>query len=264
MRLFIFWIGIMLLPACLSAQSTELKYSRIFEPKGLMSNTNYHEDSERIVAHEIKRFHSIDVNSLNIVHENLECMKDVGFPFANIPMFTLNLEEKIYYIFIGRKGANKKERKQKPYSVIAQEIDPTNGKCIGDAKLLLDIKEGFTCDTRVFIETNKQQNSIDKLIFTVRKKPEKKDDALNNEIVDIHLLDHKFNLLKQGTFKMPYTEQKMDNGSFFTDKENNLYMLAKVRESGKANDYKEKGKGNQKENGWRRIDVLQKHTVLRR
>lgn len=240
MKFFMFLIG-MLIPMTFYAQLTEIKYSRAFKPGGLHINTSYHAESESVIAPAGKRLHHINVRNVKKTRIDLEWMEDIGLALTMTPGFFLYLEDKTFYIFTGRKGPSKKERKKKLHGIMAQQINPVSGKAIGEAKILADIKEGFTTSTRVFVENDKDGNP-NKIILTIRKKPDNRDDALNNEVVDIHVFNSQLELLKQGIIRLPHTEQKMDNGNFFLDQENNLFLLAQVREDGKENNYKKEGK----------------------
>jgi hypothetical protein len=240
MKLLMFLIGV-LIPTIFYAQLTEIKYSKNFKSGVFYVNTSYNASSECVVTPAGKRFHHMDVNSLKITQTDLECMEDVGFAMTYTPHFFLHLEDKVFLIFTGRKGSSKKERKNKPHGILAQEIDLVSGKCIGKAKTLVSIKEGFTIISRIFVEQDKDGNP-NKIILTIRKKPNNRNDALNNEAFDIHVFDNKLELLKQGIINMPYTEQKMDNGDFFLDEDNNLFLLSQVREDDKEENYKKEGK----------------------
>jgi hypothetical protein len=240
MKLFMFLIGI-LIPTVFYAQLTEVKYGKSFKQGAFYLNTSYHAASKSVVVPRMKRLHHVNVHSIEIGKVDFECMEDVGFAVTWTPAFFLYLEDKVFYIFTGRKGSSKKERKQKPHGILAQEVDLTSGKCIGEARVLASVKEGFTCNGRIFVEQDKDGKPT-KMILTIRKKPDNRNDALNNEVFDIHVFDNKLELLKQGIIRMPYTEQKMDNGNFFLDKDNNLFLLSQVRKDGKLNDYKKDGK----------------------
>lgn len=240
MKLLMLLIGI-LIPTIFYAQLTEIKYSKVFKSAAVHNNASYHVASESVVAPARKEFHRIDIHSAKLVSTDLECMEDVGFAMSWTPTFFLHIEDKTFYIFTGRKGSSKKERKGKPHAVLAQEVDVVSGKCIGEAKVLATIKEGFTNHGRIFVEQDKDGTPY-KMILAIRKKPDNRNDALNNDAFDIHVFDNKLELLKQGIIDMPYTEQKMDNGDFFLDKDNNLFLLSQVREDGKVDDYKKDGK----------------------
>jgi hypothetical protein len=240
MKLLMFLIGI-LIPTIFYAQLTEIKYSKSFKVGAFYTNTSYYDESKSLIVAGGKIFHHLNVNNLKIGRTDLTCMEDVGYAMTYTPTFFLYLEDKVFYIFTGRKGSSKKERKKKPHGILAQEVDLVSGKCIGEAKILASIKEGFSVKSRIFVEQGKD-GKPNKMILTIRKKPDNRNDALNNEAFDIHVFDNNLELLKQGIIRMPYTEQKMDNGDFFLDKENNLFLLSQVREDGKLNDYKKDGK----------------------
>ncbi|BDS09700.1 hypothetical protein [Aureispira anguillae] len=240
MRILMFLIGI-LIPTIFYAQLTEIKYSRAFKTGAFIHTTSYHTASENVIAPIMKRLHRVDIRGLEKTRIDLECMEDVGCALTMTPYFFLHVQDKVFYIFTGRKGPSKKERKKKPHGLMAQEIDPASGKCIGEAKILATIKEGFTIKSRIFVE-NDHDGNPNKIILTIHKKPDHRDDALNNEAFDVHIFNNKLELLKQGIIRMPHTEQKMDNGDFFVDKDNNLFLLAQVREDGKVDDYRKEGK----------------------
>lgn len=83
-----------------------------------------------------------------------------------------------------------------------------------------------------------------KFLYTYSLKPVEKRDALNKEIVGIHVFDENISKLWGGEYEMPYTEAKMDNLGFILADDARVYLLAKVYEGENAKQGKDKEKPN--------------------
>ncbi|BDS15572.1 hypothetical protein [Aureispira anguillae] len=71
-----------------------------------------------------------------------------------------------------------------------------------------------------------------KLLVQYRRKPEKKRDAINHDIIGMFVFNNDLEKLSGSDIEMPYTEKKMDNIDYSVDAEGNAYILAKVRPDG--------------------------------
>ncbi len=67
-----------------------------------------------------------------------------------------------------------------------------------------------------------------KLIIQYRRAPEEKRDALNKDIIGMHVYDGDMVELWSDDVTMPYTEKKMNNIGYTVDKKGNGYILAEV------------------------------------
>lgn len=65
-----------------------------------------------------------------------------------------------------------------------------------------------------------------KLIIQYRRAPEEKRDALNKDIIGMHVYDGDMVELWSDDVTMPYTEKKMNNIGYTVDKKGNGYILA--------------------------------------
>lgn len=67
-----------------------------------------------------------------------------------------------------------------------------------------------------------------KILVQYRKKPEERNDALNNDIIGMYVFDENMEVVWSGEITMPYTEKKMNNLGYAVDSEGNAYILAEV------------------------------------
>ncbi len=85
-------------------------------------------------------------------------------------------------------------------------------------------------------------NDRSKFLYTYSLSPKEKKDALNNDVIGMYVYDE--NLVKQwgDEFEMPYTEAKMDNLGYTVGNDSKVYLLAKVYESTRPKESKDKDK----------------------
>ena len=76
----------------------------------------------------------------------------------------------------------------------------------------------------------KISEDVTKFLYTYSLKPKEKKDAINKEIVGIHVFDENLNKLWGGEYEMPYTEAKMDNLGFILSDDARVYLLVRVYE----------------------------------
>jgi hypothetical protein len=137
------------------------------------------------------------------------------------------------------------ERKDETERLFVQELDVKNAKLVGNAKELAACGKivsssfnytpsswtGFgggwgialTDKWNLFYSVDKK-----KILVQYRSKPEKRNDALNNDIIGFHVFDTDMNKVWGNEIRMPYSEKKMDNEDYTVDKDGNVYCLARV------------------------------------
>lgn len=143
--------------------------------------------------------------------------------------FFTQLGDKYYWFF---STWDKSENRE---SLFAQEIDLKKGTLTGSAReILWTTKLGGT-----FVMTGWSGHLEDKwnfyfsfdhkqLLIQYRKKPERRDDSRNNDIIGFQVFDQDLQKRWGREIRMPYTEKKMDNEDYQIDRAGNVYTLAKV------------------------------------
>lgn len=86
--------------------------------------------------------------------------------------------------------------------------------------------------------------SVDKgkFLYTYSLVPKEKKDALNKDIIGMWVFDENLAKLWGGEYEMPYTEAKMDNLGYTIGSDGKVYLLAKVYESDRPKETKDKSK----------------------
>lgn len=84
-----------------------------------------------------------------------------------------------------------------------------------------------------------------KLLIQCRKKPEKRNDAINHDIIGMYVFDEDLNQITGNEVKMPYTEKRMDNIDYHINSEGIPHILAKVRKDDSGKDYVGVGKNKE-------------------
>ena len=135
--------------------------------------------------------------------------------------------------------------------LFCQEIDVNTCTLKGAAKRLIAVKGKLTGVPLFYVygfgfgATNKfsflHSHDDSKLLVQARRKPVKKNDAINNDIIIMYVFDEEHNELTGNEIKMPYTEQAMDNLDYHLDADGIPYLLARVRSDGSDKDYKGAG-----------------------
>ena len=131
-------------------------------------------------------------------------------------------------------------------SLFAQQIDLKKGDMEGSAKEILNTtKLGGTLAITGFYHfglTDKWNfySSFDKskVLVQYRKKPERRNDSKNNDIIGFNVFDGQMNKIWSREIRMPYTEEKMDNEDYQIDSRGNVYTLAKVYDELRSRDRK--------------------------
>lgn len=124
--------------------------------------------------------------------------------------------------------------------LFVREIDFDNANFKDLGKLLFQVKGkvsgAFTAIGSSFGFGYKVTDKFDfyttfddsKLIVQYRKVPEEKRDALNKDVIGIHVYNGDMEELWNDDVTMPYTEKKMNNIGYAVDKKGNGFILAEV------------------------------------
>src|SRR3989338_4600239 len=83
-----------------------------------------------------------------------------------------------------------------------------------------------------------------KLLVQYRIKPEERNDALNKDVIGMHVFNGDMEEVWSGNIEMPYTEKKMNNIGFSVDSEGNTYILAEVYKDETTRRYTKEGDPN--------------------
>jgi hypothetical protein len=172
-------------------------------------------------------FQKFDRN-LHLKAENVIDLKNMPDDYQNVGFS--NLGSKQYWFFCTWVRKEQKER------LFAQEIDVRNANVTGPAKEMLssDKLSGSATATGfyTFAITDKWHlyYSFDssKVLVQYRKKPERRDDSKNNDIIGFHVFDENLQEMWGRDIRMPYSEERMDNEDYHVDEHGNVYTLAKV------------------------------------
>lgn len=143
-----------------------------------------------------------------------------------------NIGNKYYWVFCTWDRKDERER------LFTQEIDIKNTKLAGKAKQICATSKltGNAMGTALWgisLGIRDKWNlyySLDsnKLLVQYRKKPEKRDDSKNRDVIGFQVFDKEMNKIWGKEIRMPYTEERMDNEDYDVDKDGNVYTLAKV------------------------------------
>jgi hypothetical protein len=172
-------------------------------------------------------FQKFDKN-LHLKNENIIDLKNMPNDYQNVS-FT-NLGSKQYWFFCTWVRSEEKER------LFAQEIDVRNANISGPAKEMLssDKLTGNTVATGFYnfavVDKWNLYFSFDssKMLVQYRKRPERRDDSKNNDVIGFHVFDENLQEIWGRDIRMPYSEQRMDNEDYHVDEKGNVYTLAKV------------------------------------
>lgn len=138
-------------------------------------------------------------------------------------------------------------------ALFAQEIDIKKGKLKGSAQEIVatsKIASGLTWTSGMMWGARPQVVDVDrkwnfyysfdnsKVLVEYRKKPERRNDRINNDVIGFQVFDERMQKLWSREIRMPYTEEKMDNEDYSVDSHGNIYMLAKVYDEKRSRDRK--------------------------
>jgi hypothetical protein len=146
--------------------------------------------------------------------------------------FFTQLGDKYYWFFsTWDRGENKE-------SLFAQEIDLKTGGLKGSAREILSTTKlggslmgggwggwgaRLSDKWNFYFSFDRKQ-----ILVEYRKKPERRNDALNNDVIGFHVFNQDLEKVWGREVRMPYTEKKMDNQDYQVDRQGNVYTLAKV------------------------------------
>ncbi len=187
--------------------------------------------------HESLSFQKFD-NKLHLQNERTASLENMPKDYQSVEL--TNLGNKYYWFF---NTYNKGEDRENIY---AQEIDLQKADMKGPAKKLLSSTKltGTLTGSGFFhFELLDKWNFYyafdrSKVLIQYRKKPEVKDDSRNNDVMGFFVFDNNMNQLWGREVRMPYTEERMDNGDYQVDSKGNVYMLAKVYDELRSKDRK--------------------------
>jgi len=219
---------LLLFPYILSSQtSVYLKVGKSYKPY-LTSNYNQRTEDPKtgnIVHFRSRKVEILDAKKLRPLVTNK--FKNLPKRFLLTGAFSFN--DKLYIIY--------STGNFKTITYSALQVDYKTGKAIGEPKKFLELEGTFYGKPTITFSRKKNRG-----LFRFRKAPEKRDDAENFDIIETFVFNDNLDILSSGSLTMPYTEQKMDNISYFVGNDNQVYLLAKVRSDGSDKDFKKKGK----------------------
>lgn len=130
------------------------------------------------------------------------------------------------------------DKKSKIEQLYAQEINPASCSFRGDEKLIFTIQGSVTATPIIdalsyaYQRYSKYefQTSYDKskVLIQYRKEPMKNNDAVNKDVIGLHVFDESLSLTWGKEVTMPYTEKKMDNLDYVLDSKGNVILAALV------------------------------------
>lgn len=140
------------------------------------------------------------------------------YAFEQIAM----LGDKYYWFFsiVDKKGESREV-------MFAQEIDLQTGALKGRARQISSTSDLVQGPGKYHFYYSFDHS---KVMIRYMKKPERRNNRINNEVVGFNVFDENLQKLWGRQIRMPYTEQKMDTRDFSIDDEGNIYVLAKVYE----------------------------------
>ncbi len=149
-----------------------------------------------------------------------------GFTFEEF----VEMDGKIYFFYSRWDRANVKEQ------LFYREVDFDNCGWAGKEQLMFKIDGKITGGFSMFGSgSGKFSFSLSydeqRLIIQYRKAPKEKRDALNKDLIGMHVYDKDLNEQWAEVIEMPYTEKKMNNLGYSIDGKGNAYLLAGVYRS---------------------------------
>lgn len=130
------------------------------------------------------------------------------------------------------------DKKSKIEQLYAQEINPASCSFRGDEKLIFTIQGSVTATPIIdalsyaYQRYSKYefQTSYDKskVLIQYRKEPIKKNEAVNKDVIGLHVFDESLSLIWGKEVTMPYTEKIMDNLDYVLDSKGNVILAALI------------------------------------
>lgn len=187
--------------------------------------------------HESLSFQKFD-KALHLKSERETSLEKLPKDYQSVSL--TNLGDKYYWFFNTYKKADDRE------SIYAQEIDLGTADMKGPATELLNTTKlagDMTVGGFFHFELKNKWNFYyafdnSKVLIQYRKKPEQKDDSKSNDVMGFFVYDNNMKQVWGRETRMPYTEERMDNGDFQVDSRGNVYMLAKVYDELRSRDRK--------------------------
>ena len=146
-----------------------------------------------------------------------------------------------YYFFFSRWN-----KAQGTEQLFVREIDFDKANWAGKERLLIKVKGkiagGFNFGTLLLSSTlsAKGKFNFDKsynekrFIVQYRMNPKTKSDAINKDVIGMHVYSPNMEEVWSKQVEMPYTEKKMNNVGYTIDEKGNTYILAEVFRTDKA------------------------------
>lgn len=190
----------------------------------------------------IQRF---DAKAMKEVHRNVITELPKGMVLENVDW----LGDRVYLYYSQWDKPNTTEQ------LFCQEIDTEKCTFKGEPKRLIAV-EGKLTGTPAFhiywVPVNSPEkftflksHDDSKILIQSRRKPAKRNDAINHDIIVMYVFDKDLKKISGNEIKMPYTEQAMDNLDYHLNSEGIPYLLARVRADGSDKSYKGFGAGKQ-------------------
>lgn len=192
---------------------------------------NYFTYQDLIIAVKIdkKKFYLQTYHSNKLTLEKIKIYDD--FPKGFQVEEFLEINNKVYLFYSLWDKKNKKEQ------LFYREINPEACSFVNSGELLLTVdgkvsgsmySKGFysygTADKFDLLTSFDES----KLLVQYRKYPKHKKDAINKDVIGLHVYDGDLEQLWGEEVEMPYTEAKMDNLDYTVDNEGNAYMAIRV------------------------------------
>ncbi len=188
-------------------------------------------------AHESLTFQKFD-KGLHLKSERETSLEKLPKDYQSMSL--TNLGDKYYWFFNTYIKADDRE------SIYAQEIDLASADMKGPAVELHNTTKlagDMTAGGFFHFELKNKWNfyySFDhsKVLIQYRKRPVEKDDSKSTDVMGFYVFDNNMKQLWGREARMPYTEERMDNGDYQVDSRGNVYMLAKVYDELRSRDRK--------------------------
>lgn len=143
------------------------------------------------------------------------------------------------------------DRSEDRETLFAQEIDVRKGTFKGSAREIVSTSKitpagsGFVWggySSRLLYNNDEGKWNFNysfdhsKIMVQYRKKPESRNDHINNDVIGFNVFDDQMKKLWGREIRMPYTEEMMDNEDYSVDSYGNVYVLAKVYDQKRTRD----------------------------
>ncbi len=173
-------------------------------------------------------------NKLKLLNEQEVDIDKLPRDYTN--EFVGQLGSKYYWFF------STWDRGEDRESLYAQELDVVGGKLKGSAREVCHTTKitpasvGFSWGINPDAKWNLYFSyDKSKLLVEYRKKPERRSDALNNDVIGFQVFDSELTKMWGREARMPYTEKQMDNEDYQVDNRGNVYTLARVYDEERGN-----------------------------